>query len=158
MDRSSLPSFLPAGPPEQLNELQVFHQIKTMKKTRSTLPIDLPDKLRKECALNLAEPMTNIMNSCLRAGKFPVPWRREWVTPVPKVPNQPKYLKEVRKIASTSDYSKVFEVFLRKWIVEDIDAKIHVNQFAGRKGMGTEHLIVSSSGRRLGLGFHVYSR
>ena len=142
LDRSSLPSFLPAGPPEQLNEMQVFHQIQKMKKTKSTLPIDIPDRLRKECALNLAEPMTDIMNSCLRAGKFPVPWRREWVTPVPKVKNQPKTVKEVRKIASTSDYSKVFEVFLRKWIVEDIDKKIHINQFAGRKGRGTEHLMV----------------
>ena len=115
---------------------------KKMKKTKSTSPIDLPDKLRKECALKIAEPMTDIMNSCLRAGKSPVPWRREWVTPVPKVTNQPKTVKEVRKIACTSNYSKIFETFLRKWIVEDIDKKIHVNQFAGRKGMGTEHLMV----------------
>ena len=82
------------------------------------------------------------MNSCLRAGKFPVPWRREWVTPVPKVTSQPKTVKEVRKIASTSDFSKVFEVFLRKWIIEDINSKIHINQFAGRKGTGTEHMLV----------------
>ena len=27
-------------------------------------------------------------------------------------------------------------------LLEDIDKKIHINQFAGRKGMGTEHLLV----------------
>jgi len=152
IDMAQLPAFLPAGRPEELNELQVFHQLKSMKKTRSTLPIDIPDKLRKECALDLAEPMTNILNSCLRAGCFPVPWRREWVTPIPKTsPHQPKTTKEVRKIASTSDYSKLFEVFLRKWIVEDIDSKININQFAGRKGTGTEHLMVMMVDRVLGL-------
>ena len=152
LDPSKLPAFLPAGKPEQLNEIQVFHQIQKMKKTKSTLPIDIPDKLRKECALDLAEPMTDIMNSCLRAGRFPVPWRREWVTPVPKTgSHQPKTMKEVRKIASTSDYSKVFEVFLRKWILEDIDDQIHINQFAGRKGTGTEHLMVMMMDRILKL-------
>ena len=48
----------------------------------------------------------------------------------------------MRKIASTSDYSKIFETFLRKWIIEDIDKKININQFAGRRGTGTEHLII----------------
>ena len=65
------------------------------------------------------------------------------MTPVPKTaPHQPKDCTEIRKIASTSDFSKLFEVFLRKWIVEDIDKNIHINQFAGRKGMVAEHLIV----------------
>ena len=40
------------------------------------------------------------------------------------------------------DYSKIFETFLRKWIMEDINSKININQFAGRKGTGTDHLIV----------------
>ena len=150
LDITKLPAFLPAGKPEELNVFQVFHTIKNMKKTKSTLPIDIPDELRKESALNLAKPMTDILNCCLRAGYFPAPWRREWVTPVPKTsPHQPKTLKEVRKIASTSDYSKVFEVFLRKWITEDIGNKIHINQFAGRRGAGTEHLMVDKILRML---------
>ena len=100
----------------------------------------------------MAEPITDIINSCLRDGKFPAPWRREWVTPVPKTaPHQPQNCKEIRKIASTSDFSKIFETFLRKWIVEDIDKKININQFAGRKGVGTEHLIVMMMDRVLKL-------
>ena len=143
LDRNRLPAFLPAGKPESVNTLEVFEAIKKMKTTKSTLPIDIPDNLRKECALDLAEPMANIINTCLRDGRFPAPWRREWVTPVPKTsPHQPKNCQEIRKIASTSDYSKIFETFLRKWIVEDIDKKININQFAGRRGVGTEHLIV----------------
>ena len=105
---------------------------------------DLPDRLRIEGALDLAEPLTDIINSCLRAGQFPVAWRREWVTPVPK----PKRMedvetcKDLRKIASTSDSAKIFESFLRDWITEDIGANIDINQFAGKTGVGTEHMIV----------------
>ena len=63
LDRTKLPAFLPAGPPEQVIIFQVFEKIKSVGKTKSTLPIDLPDKLRIECALDLAEPMCNIINS-----------------------------------------------------------------------------------------------
>ena len=49
---------------------------------------------------------------------------------------------DVRKVASTSDYAKIFELFLRGWITEDIGRKIDINQFAGRKGSGTEHMLV----------------
>ena len=47
-----------------------------------------------------------------------------------------KTCKDLRKVASISDSSKIFETFLRDLITEDI------NQFAGKKGTGTEHMIV----------------
>ena len=142
LDRCQLPAFLPAGRPEQVNVFQVMHHIKKLGSTKSTLPIDIPDRLRKECALDLAEPLTDIINSCLTAGKFPIAWRKEWVTPVPKIDGPLKTVKDVRKIASTSDYAKICESILRTWIVEDIGEKININQFAGKKGVGTEHLMV----------------
>ena len=76
LDRKQLPAFLPAGRPEQVNEIQVFNRIKKLGKTKSTLPIDIPDKLRIECALDLAEPLTEIINTCLNDGRFPVAWKR----------------------------------------------------------------------------------
>ena len=77
LDRCQLPAFLPAGRPEQVNVFQVMHHIKKLGSTKSTLPIDIPDRLRKECALDLAEPLTDIINSCLTAGKFPIAWKKE---------------------------------------------------------------------------------
>ena len=44
---SELPCYLPAQEPEQVTIFQVLEKIKTTKKTRSTLPIDIPDKLRR---------------------------------------------------------------------------------------------------------------
>ena len=142
LDRAKLPSFLPAGRAEEVNVFQVLHQIKKIGKTKSTLPLDLPDRLRKECALDLAEPLTNIINTCLVDGRFPKMWRREWVTPVPKAKLVLETCDDVRKVASTSDFSKIFELFLRNWISEDIGRKININQFAGRKGAGPEHMLV----------------
>ena len=112
-----------------------------MKNTRSTLPLDLPNKLRKDFAVELAEPLTNIINASLLQQKYPTLWKFEWVTPVPKI-THPKIIKDLRKISSTSDFSKVYESFLKDWIMEDISQKIDIGQFGGQKGLGTEHLIV----------------
>ena len=152
LDRTMLPSFLPAGKPEQVTVFQVIENIKNLGKTKSTLPIDIPDRLRIECALDLAEPLTDIFNSCLRDGRFPAMWRREWCTPVPKPKDGAlKTCDDFRKVASTSDFSKIFELFIRKWVTEDIGSKVNNNQFAGKKGVGTEHLIVKLRDRVLSL-------
>ena len=45
LDRSRLPAFLPACRPEQVNEFQVLNKLKRIGKTKSTLPIYLPDSL-----------------------------------------------------------------------------------------------------------------
>ena len=113
-----MPAFLPAGRPEHVNVFQVVYQIKKLGKTKSTLPTDIPDRLRLECALDLAEPMTDIINTCLWEGRFPRPWRREFVSPIPKI-FDPETCKDMRKVASTSDFSKIFELFFSK-----VDSKI----------------------------------
>ena len=148
---SELPCYLPAQEPEQVTIFQVLEKIKTTKKTRSTLPIDIPDKLRQECALDLAEPLTDIINSCLRNQVFPIMWRREWVSALPKPKRELLTCSDLRKIASTSDYSKIFEKFIMQWITEDIGNKIDIQQFAGKKGVGAEHLVVCMMDRILGL-------
>ena len=139
-----LPAYLPAEKPPQLNVYKVYRKIHGQKKTKSTLPIDLPQNLRKEAATFLAEPLTDIYNACLTQGVFPRIWKKEYVTPVPKVkPNEPiKEITDVRKIASTSDYSKIFESFLLEYILEDISEKLSKTQYGGKRGVGTEHLMV----------------
>ena len=141
-----LPAYLPAEQAPQLNVYDVCLKIRKQKKTKSTLPIDLPESLRKEGAEFLAEPLTNIYNTCLAEGTYPRTWKQEWVTPVPKGKQNNKVLKsvkDVRKIASTSDYSKIFEHFIVKLVLEDISDNINKKQYGGKQGVGTEHLIVT---------------
>ena len=72
------------------------------------------------------------------------------MTPVPK-----KYIlneiKDTRKIACLSDYSKIYEGFLKKWILEDLSESESISQFGGKKGIGVEHMIVCMVDRILKL-------
>jgi hypothetical protein len=138
-----LPAFLPAEKAPQVEVYQVYKRIQSQKKTRSTLDMDIPHSLRKAGAEFLAEPLTDIFNSSLKQGKYPRPWKQEMVTPVPKKKKTLKQLNDVRKIASTSDYSKIFEHILLELIFNDISGKIDSRQYGGRKGVGTEHLLIT---------------
>ena len=73
---------------------------------------------------------------------YPKLWKREVITPAPKV-THPKLIKELRKISSTSDYSKVFEGFLREWILDDISKNIDLSQYGGLPGTGTELMMAA---------------
>ena len=150
VDINQLPCYLPAQLPPTVEDYEVFTYLNRLRKTRSTLPIDIPDKLRQECAPHLAAPLTEIYNQSLSTGQYPQLWKHEWVTPAPKVSN-PETISDLRKIACTSDYSKVFEGFLKKWIIEDISHNIDVGQFGGQTGLGTEHMMVCFIDRILSL-------
>ena len=141
VDNQQLPCYLPAHPPPQIEEYDVYVRLNKIKKTKSTLPIDLPDKLRQECSMHLAAPLSNIINDSLSQGLYPALWKHEWVTPAPKIP-QPQTISDLRKISCTSDYSKLYEGFLKDWIMEDVSEKIDIGQFGGQAGLGTEHMIV----------------
>ena len=142
IDVSALPTFLPAPKPPQVGELEVFERLKKLRKTKSTQPIDLPYKLRKEFSPELAAPLADIINSSLQQHVYPTLWKQEWVTPVPKV-TSPKTITDLRKISSTSEASKVYEGFLKEWIMEDISPNIDPAQFGNQAGTGTDHMMVA---------------
>ena len=52
---------------------------------------------------------------------------------MPKKKSTIKSLKDVRKIASTSDYSKIFEHFLVEFFHADISQKLSKRQYGGKK-------------------------
>ena len=62
-------------------------------------------------------------------------------TCTPKI-THPKEISDMRKISGTSDYSKLFEGFLKDWIMEDVSANLDIGQFGGQTGIGTGHMIV----------------
>lgn len=56
-----------------------------------------------------------------------------------------------RQIACLNDYSKIYEGFLKKWILEDFSERESFSQFGGTKGIGVEHMIVCMVDRILKL-------
>ena len=109
----------------------MYLRLNKIKKTKSTLPLDLPDKLRQECSAHLAAPLTTIINTSLTQSVYPTLWKQEWVTPAPKISN-PQGIHDLRKISSTSDFSKTYEGFLKDWIMEDVSSNLDIGQFGGQ--------------------------
>ena len=138
----NLPCYLPAQKPPQVDDLAVYNRMKKLKKTKSTLPIDIPCDLTREFAAELTSPVADIINSSLVQHKYPALWKHEWVVPAPKVKN-PKVLKDLRKISCTSDFSKLYEGFLKEWILEDIQPHLDPSQYGNEAGTGTDHLLVA---------------
>ena len=150
LDISQLPAYLPAPQPLKVYEIDVADRIFKLKNRKSTQPIDLPSKVRKQFHSELAIPLTNIFNSCLEKYQYPRLWKHEWVVPAPKV-NNPNLCKDLRKISLTSEFSLVFEGIIKDWILEDISHNIDRAQFGNQKGTGTEHLMVNLMDRILKL-------
>ena len=136
-----LPAFLPAPIVLSVSVDEVVKRLRTRKVRKSTQPIDLPSKLRREFPWELSIPLTHIFNQCLAEHHYPKLWKHEWVVPVPKVSN-PQTPKDLRKISLTSEFSLLFESFLKDWILEDISVNLDKSQFGNRVGTGTEHLLV----------------
>ena len=90
----------------------------------------------------LALVCMQIFNTCLKQHVYLEAWKLEYVTWIQKFP-QPKKISDLRKISLTSQYSKLFEGFLKDWILEDIKHHVDPSQYGARKGSGTEHLIVA---------------
>ena len=64
LDISKLPAYLPAAQQLKVEKDEVAKRIFSLKNRRSTQPVDLPSKLRKLFASELATPLTDIINSC----------------------------------------------------------------------------------------------
>ena len=127
-----LPCYLPALPPPQVTEHDVYLRLEKMKKTKSTLPIDIPEKLRRECSPHLAAPMSKIINDSLNQSVYPSLLKHEWVTPAPNLQIRKKsqiYAKYLA-LAITQNYMKVllktgsWRMFLQTLILDNLEGNL----------------------------------
>ena len=68
----------------QFTAAQVWKKLATMKANKSSREGDIPAKLLKLFAAYLAEPLASILNCSIRNGDYPVIWKDEIATPIPK--------------------------------------------------------------------------
>ena len=97
LDMSKLPAYLPAQQQLKVYKNDVAHRIFSLKNRKST----------------------HIFNSSLKKYHYPKLWKHEWVVPAQKV-NNPKVLKDLRKISLTSEFSLIYEGIMKDWIMRDI--------------------------------------
>ena len=117
----------------------VAKRLRECKKPRSMVHGDIFPHLVSPCADYLAIPLSCIYNELLRTYVWPVDWKVEYVTAIPKK-KMPESYADLRNISCTKLFSKVFESFLLQFASEEISLK--KNQFSGVKGCSTAHMVV----------------
>ena len=123
-----------------LTDYDVYHKIKRAKKPNSSVTSDLPRKLVKEFSRELAYPISVIFNSILRSLEYPRQWVVEHQTPIPKV-YPPQSENDLRNIAKTSFFSKVFESYLSDLLLPYVQPYLDPMQF-GLKGGSINHYLI----------------
>ena len=87
-------------------------------------PDNVPCRILKEFAYELAEPVTTIFNASLASGIFvPAIWKDSNITPIPKI-QSPTNEGDFRPISLTPCLSKVLEDFVVTWMIDDIRNRI----------------------------------
>ena len=92
LDMSELPT---------VSEYDVFCKIASAKKSKSTIPGDLPKRLLQQLPAQLAKPATTIFNNITRSGEWASQYKIEYVTPVAKV-KVPETEDDLRNISLTT--------------------------------------------------------
>ena len=108
-----------------------------------TGPDELPARILKECAEELALPITILVMRILAHGKWPNIWRVHWIIPLYKRAAVYKS-KNYRGVHMTPQISKAVERVLKTMIEPHLEriGALGDNQFAYRKGRGSRDLIL----------------
>ena len=138
LDPDAVPTTYSA-PVQILTESDVSNRLRKIRKPKSMVKHDVFPALVGPAAAYLAGPLTCIYNTITTTGVWPLSWKQEFVTPIPKK-SLPAGLNDLRNISCTALFSKVYESFVLGWLCEQVGMRS--NQMGGMKGAGTEHYLV----------------
>ena len=109
--------------------------------TKGGVEGDLPVKLSKEFAPEIARPAAQIFRKLSKTGQWPKRWKLEQGIPLKKT-NLPLSENELRIISLTPFLSKIFEKIVVDWLMKYISDKLDKNQYGGRRGSSTSHYLI----------------
>ena len=136
----NIPHFTPDDIPV-ISVEQVLDVLKNMNINKAGRKDDIPMRIFKHFAQFFCKPIAFMINNAIKQGSWPKFLKTEKVTPIPKI-SSPKVLKDLRCISGLMSLSKIMEKLICPIVLEDMKANISPSQFAGQKGLSTEHLLV----------------
>ena len=125
----------------KITDDMIFQCILKMKSKISTVFGDLPWKLIKMFPTNFSAPLSDIFNTAVVNGQYPDIWKLEIVTPVPKV-NPPQDETQLRKIACTKNFSKIFEKILSEFLIKDMAPAMDRSHYGNEEGISVQHCLI----------------
>ena len=126
----------------QFHPSQVWHLLTQLKTNKATVPGDFPAKLTKQFAAYIAEPLTAVINSGIRRGKYPQIYKFEVSTPVPKS-YPPQNTSQVRNISGLLTFDKIMEKLVSDLIISDMRLKLDPSQYGNQKGISIQHYLIN---------------
>ena len=138
LDADDIPVTRSASLPK-LDLHQVAGRIRRFRKPRSMVKGDVFPDLVTKYADFFAIPLCSIYNKITTSKKWPLAWKVEHVTVIPKT-TCPAGFSDLRNISCTLLASKMYESFVLEWLSSQVHLKW--NQYGGVKGCGTTHMLV----------------
>ena len=123
-----------------VQDFEIFQIIDKCKKTKSTVPGDLPPRLFYEAGAGLAKPGARIMNQIAQTGSWPQQFQTEYAVPLEKVKPAADE-SQARLISLSNKLNVVFEKQVIKWLMNCVRHKLDRNQFGGMKGNSISHYL-----------------
>ena len=133
--------FIPEGSVPKVEIEDVYKALVNINTKTSTVSNDIPAKVIKIFAAELAFPLADIINTSFVKGQFANLWKLETVTPVPKV-FPPLLRKQLRKISVFMNFSKITEKLISEFLVADMRAKWDKTQYGNEKKTGVQHYLL----------------
>ena len=91
--------------------------------------------------MSMSTPLCNIINKIISTAEWPTSWKKEYITPVGKIP-EPLSEDDLRPVSLTNFFSKVTEHFIVDWMLEYIGNQIDFRQYGGQKGNSISHYLI----------------
>ena len=121
--------------------MKYVKKLTSMKPHKAYGPDNIPSRIFKEFAFELATPAATIFNVSLLSGVMPISWKESNIIPIPKV-TKPTCESDIRPISLTPCLSRVLEDFVVSWLIGDVRDKIDPLQFGCLKGTSTSYCLL----------------
>ena len=118
-----------------------MEKIASMKPNKSSQDNDIPAKVLRYFAAYLSEPLTRIINCAILTADYPVIWKEEIATPIPKK-HPTLRLEDLRNINGLLNCNKIAEKFIAELIISDIEKNIDPAQYGNTKGKFVNHYLI----------------
>ena len=122
-------------------ENEVFTSLSALNISKATGPDQIPNRILKEFAQQLAPVVKDIFNRSVAEGYFPHLLKHSIINPIPKISPPQKIEKDPRPISLTSTLAKIMEGFIRVRLLNQVADNLDPRQYA-REGQSTTDVLV----------------
>ena len=133
----------PLSVPDELliSEYEAYKSLSSLQTSKAVGPDNIPNRILKDFALELAPLVCDIYNQSLREGYIPALLKSSIVTAIPKVSPSGLIEQDLRPISLTCTLAKVMEGFTCSRLLPQLEKKNDPCQFS-RKGHSTTDALI----------------